>query len=266
VGRGLIWTVNEGAQSPSGKGLKEGGYPPIPPLFWEGGQTGGMGRHVTKCIKRGTHRDARCLQLVFEQRWRLFAGLTPGNSGNYCPYVQSGDCGDAKWYGVVASAPGNEVFAPMPEREATFDHQRFLRPVEQPAENGDASDGLFLPTDGEGQATSHRCGATGMVLPTFQKGRPAKSPRVPRVGGNLLQAMPQGALPVGQKDTRTEGAPGGTASVHQEDAAGQSVENPTRVADAPTPSPLKSPPFKFLIGTPFGVLPTFAKVNDQLSD
>ena len=39
MGGGLKWTVDEGAQSPSGKGLKGGGYPPIPPLL-EGSNRG----------------------------------------------------------------------------------------------------------------------------------------------------------------------------------------------------------------------------------
>ena len=66
----------EGAQSPSGKGLKGGGYPPIPPLF-RGVERGGMGRHVTQSIRGGTGRDSGCLQLVFEQRWRTLCRCYP---------------------------------------------------------------------------------------------------------------------------------------------------------------------------------------------
>ena len=60
--------VDEGAQSPSGKGLKGGGIPPIP--LFSRGRTGVMGRHVIKSIRRGTGHDSLCLQLVLDQRWR----------------------------------------------------------------------------------------------------------------------------------------------------------------------------------------------------
>ena len=42
MGGGLIWILGGGAQSPYGKGLKGGGYPPIPPLFE--GSNGGDGK------------------------------------------------------------------------------------------------------------------------------------------------------------------------------------------------------------------------------
>ena len=42
MGGGLIWTYRKGAQSPSGKGLKGGGIPPIPPLLE--GSNGGHGK------------------------------------------------------------------------------------------------------------------------------------------------------------------------------------------------------------------------------
>ena len=64
----LYGPIGGGRKAPLGRVYKEGGYPPSP-LFFEG-SNGGMGRHVTQSIRRGTGRDSLCLQLVFEQRWR----------------------------------------------------------------------------------------------------------------------------------------------------------------------------------------------------
>ena len=66
----LYGPLGEGRKAPLGRVYKEGGIPPHPPLFFDGGRTGRMGRHVTQSIRDGTGSDSGCLQLVFEQRWQ----------------------------------------------------------------------------------------------------------------------------------------------------------------------------------------------------
>ena len=67
--KGDLYGTWEGGAKPLWEGSQRRRDTPHPPSFSRG-RTGGMGRHVTQSIRRGTGRDSGCLQLVFEQRWR----------------------------------------------------------------------------------------------------------------------------------------------------------------------------------------------------